>query len=296
VTAFPADAESNLFESPYPEYFQALAHCAYPGDVRRIREAHSGWSEPREYPPLYDVQCGWDAPKTGKAFKILWLKCEGESVRAWRRRRAQDWTMLDPYERIDPNEFRMRREEAERRMRLPPRQRIPMVEGYQLVGEPPLGEAVGPQIPERDSFLILRANEAFLQVIVVSHEDVSKICASAAPLPPAKSPAELGREGGKENAERIAALADIPSAAEAGRKGGWRKQALQREEKPLWHFDLVRIANAARKDDPSIFNKDIIEKVKSECDRRGIPHPEPRQMLSVLSDFITKGNIPRRKK
>jgi general stress protein YciG len=181
-------------------------------------------------------------------------------------------------------------------MRLPPRQRIPMVEGYQLVGEPPLGEAVGPQIPERDSFLILRANEAFLQVIVVSHEDVSKICASAAPLPPAKSPAELGREGGKENAERIAALADIPSAAEAGRKGGWRKQALQREEKPLWHFDLVRIANAARKDDPSIFNKDIIEKVKSECDRRGIPHPEPRQMLSVLSDFITKGNIPRRKK
>jgi hypothetical protein len=121
VTAFPADAESNLFEGPYPEFFQALAHCAYPGDVRRIREAHSGWSEPREYPPLYDVQRGWDAPKTGKAFKILWLKCEDGSVRAWRRRRAQDWTMRDPYERIDPNEFRTRREEAERRMRLPPR-------------------------------------------------------------------------------------------------------------------------------------------------------------------------------
>lgn len=140
MTAFPADAEFNLFEGPYPEFFQALAHFAYPGDVRRIREAHSGWSEPREYPPLYDVQCGWDAPKTGKAFKILWLKCEDGSVRAWRRRRVQDWTMRDPYERIDPNEFRTRREEAERRMRLPPRQRIPAVEGYQFVGEPPLGE------------------------------------------------------------------------------------------------------------------------------------------------------------
>ena len=147
MTAFPADAESNLFEGPYPEFFRALAHFAYPGDVRRIREAHSGWSEPREYPPLYDVQCGWDAPKTGKAFKILWLKCEAGSVRAWRRRRAQDWTMLDPCERIDPNKFRTHREEAERRMRLPPRQRIPVVEGYQLVGELPLGEGVDPQNP-----------------------------------------------------------------------------------------------------------------------------------------------------
>ena len=115
-------------------------------------------------------------------------------------------------------------------------------------------------------------------------------------VPPAKSPAELGREGRKENAEQIAALADIPSVAEAGRKGGRRKQALQREENPLWRSDLVRIANAARKADPSIFNKDIIERVKSECDRRVIPHPEPRQMGSVLSDFITKGIIPPRKK
>lgn len=192
MTAFPADAESNLFEGPYPEFFQALAHCAYPGDVRRIREAHSGWSEPREYPPLYDVQRGWDAPKTGKAFKILWLKCEDGSVRAWRRRRAQDWTMRDPYERIDPNEFRTRREEAERRMRLPPRQRIPVVEGYQFVGEPPLGERVDPQIPERDSFLILRANEAFLPVVVVSRDDILKrapaALAAGAPLDASAKP------------------------------------------------------------------------------------------------------------
>ena len=59
-------------------------------------------------------------------------------------------------------------------MRLPPRQRIPVVEGYQLVGEPPLGEGVDPQIPERDFFLILRANEAFLPVVVVSRDDVLK--------------------------------------------------------------------------------------------------------------------------
>jgi hypothetical protein len=43
VTAFPADAESNLFEGRYPEFFQALAHFAYPGDVIRIREARSEW-------------------------------------------------------------------------------------------------------------------------------------------------------------------------------------------------------------------------------------------------------------
>jgi hypothetical protein len=39
---------------PYPEFFQALAHVAYPDEPRRALEANSGWCAPREYPPLYD--------------------------------------------------------------------------------------------------------------------------------------------------------------------------------------------------------------------------------------------------
>jgi hypothetical protein len=54
-----------------------------------------------------------------------------------------------------------------------------LVEGYQLVGERPLGEGVDPQIPERDSFLILGANESFLQVMVVSRDDILKHAPSA---------------------------------------------------------------------------------------------------------------------
>jgi hypothetical protein len=295
VTASQADAQPNPFEDPYPEFFQVLAHLAYPGDVRRIREAHSEWSRPREYPPLYAEQ-GWDAPKTGEAFKALWLKHEDGIIRAWRRRGPHDWTELERFKPIDPGDFRGYREEAERRMRLLPRQRIPMVEGFQLVGEPPLGEGIDPHIPEREFFLVLLANESFLHNVVDSRDDVMKLTASSAPVAVVVSQAERARKSGKENAERIAARAEIPSAAEAGRKGGREAQARQREEKPPWHATLVRIGNEARKVDPAIFNKDIIKQVKSECDRRQISHPEPRQMGSVLSGFITKGTIPPRKK
>jgi hypothetical protein len=264
VTAFPADAESNLFEGPYPEFFQALAHFAYPGDVRHIREAHSGWSEPREYPPLYDVQRGWDAPKTGKAFKILWLKCEDGSVRAWRRRRAQDWTMRDPYERIDPNEFRTRREEAERRMRLPPRQRIPMVEGYQLVGKPPLGEGVDPQIPERDSFLILRANEAFLQVVVVSRDDVLK---------------------------RASALAGaVPSAIELGRRGGKRSGEVRRENRP-WVPHAEELAFAI---DPNLSDEDIALAISDRWKLGDVNCPGHRTLVRFVTELRAGGRLPAR--
>ena len=265
MTAFPADAEFNLFEGPYPEFFGALAHFAYPGDVRRIREAHSGWSEPREYPPLYDVQCGWDAPKTGKAFKILWLKCEDGSVRAWRRRRVQDWTMRDPYERIDPNEFRTRREEAERRMRLPPRQRIPVVEGYQFVGEPPLGEGVDPQIPERDSFLILRANEAFLRDVVVSRDDVLK---------------------------RASALAGaVPSATESGRRGGKKSGEVRRESR-RWVPHAEEIAFGV---DPNLSNEDIALAISDRWKRADVDCPRHRSLMRFVAQLRAGGRLSPRK-
>jgi hypothetical protein len=265
VTAFPADAESNLFKGPYPEFFQALAHFAYPGDVRRIREAHSGWSEPREYSPLYDVQFGFDAPKTGKAFKILWLKCEDGSVRAWRRRRAQDWTMLDPYERIDSNEFRTRREEAERRMRLPPRQRIPMVEGYQLVGERPLGEGVDPQIPERDSFLILGANEAFLTVVVVSRDDVLKRASTAL-------------------------AGAVPSVTELGRRGGKRSGEVRRKSR-RWVPHAEEIALTI---DPNLSNEDIANAITDRWKRADVNYPGDRTLVRFVAQLRAAGTLPPR--
>jgi hypothetical protein len=175
-----ADPQPTLSENPYPEFFQAVVGLAYPGDLRRIREAHSGWSGPREYPLLYSDH-GFADPKIGQSFKTLWLKCEekDEGVRAWRRRGPHDWAMSEPFERIDPDEFGRRREEAERRMRLPPRQRVPMPDYYLLVGEPPLGERVDPHIPERDFFLVLLANQDFLRDVVVSRDDVQ-----AAPILP----------------------------------------------------------------------------------------------------------------
>ena len=264
MTAFPADAESNLFEGPYPEFFQALTHFVYLGDVRRIREARSEWSEPREYPPLYDVQFGWDAPETGKAFKILWLKCEDGSVRAWRRRRAQDWTMLDPFERIDPNKFRTRREEAERRMRLPPRQRIPVVEGYQFVGEPPLGEGLDPQIPERDSFLILRANEAFLRDVVVSRDDILK---------------------------RASALAGaVPSVTELGRRGGKRSGEVRRKSR-RWVPHAEEIALTI---DPNLSNEDIANAITDRWKRADVNYPGDRTLVRFVAQLRAAGTLPPR--
>jgi hypothetical protein len=98
-----ADPQPTPSENPYPEFFQAVVGLAYSGDLRRIREAHSEWSGPREYPPLYSRH-GFADPKIGKSFKTLWLTCEEkeEGVRAWRRRGPHDWTMLEPFERIDP--------------------------------------------------------------------------------------------------------------------------------------------------------------------------------------------------
>jgi hypothetical protein len=189
VTAFPADAESNLFEGPYPEFFQALAHFAYPGDVRRIREAHSEWRtrNPCEYQPLYDKR-GWDAPRTGEAFKALWLKLEEGVVRSWRRMGKDG-----PYETIDPSEWRRRREDALAAVKaaeatgatdvtnvkilsFAPNPVIPSLELRQTrphtgTGDP-LGDLVDRRIPERDFFIILVLNVAFLRDVVVSRDDL----------------------------------------------------------------------------------------------------------------------------
>jgi hypothetical protein len=181
VTAFPADAESNLFEGPYPEFFQALAHFAYPGEVRRIREAHSEWSarNPCEYPPLCDER-GWDAPGTGEVFKALWLKLEEGAVRSWLRM-GKDGR----YETINPSEWRRRRKNAMRQIRVPrplPRPGSIVVS----IGDPLLGDAVDPRIPERDFFIVLLVNEVFLRDVVVSRDDIRKRApaALAAGAPP----------------------------------------------------------------------------------------------------------------
>jgi hypothetical protein len=174
MTAFPADAKSNLFEDPYPEFFQALAHFAYPGDVRRIREAYSEWSarNPCEYPPLCDER-GWDAPRTGEAFKALWLKVEEGAVRSWLRM-GKDGR----YETINPAEWRRRRENAMRQIRPPQPSTGP---GFIVVatGPPLLGDVVDRRIPERDSFIVLLMNEAFLRDVVVSRDDALKLASAA---------------------------------------------------------------------------------------------------------------------
>ncbi|HZZ21486.1 MAG TPA: hypothetical protein VFE60_02425 [Roseiarcus sp.] len=167
MTAFPADAESNLFEGPHPEFFQALAHFAYPGDVRRIREARSEWRahNPCEYPPLFDER-GWDAPRTGEAFKALWLKLEEGDVRSWRRMGKDG-----PYEMINPSEWRRGRENAMRQI-LPPQS--PPPPGSIVVSTGPLlvGDLFDRRIPEFDFFIVLLVNETFLRDVVVSRDDL----------------------------------------------------------------------------------------------------------------------------
>ena len=70
MTAFPADAEL-IYSRALIRNFSRLSPTSHipatsDASVRRTADGAN-----REYPPLYDVQCGWDAPKTGKAFKIL---------------------------------------------------------------------------------------------------------------------------------------------------------------------------------------------------------------------------------
>jgi hypothetical protein len=67
--------------------------------------------------------------------------------------------MLNPYEAIDPIEWRRRHDEAIRRMSLPPRKRIPIADAYLLDGEEPLGEGVDLDIPERFLPHLLRQRE-----------------------------------------------------------------------------------------------------------------------------------------
>ena len=179
MTAFPADAEFNLFEGPYPEFFQALAHFAYPGDVRRIREAHSEWRarNPCEYPPLYDER-GWDAPRTGEAFKALWLKLEEGAVRSWLRM-GKDGR----YEAIKPSEWRGLREIAKRQVRPP---QSPLSSGSTpprgiavFVGPPLVGDHFDRRIPEFDFFIVLLVSETFLRDVVVSRDDIRKRASTA---------------------------------------------------------------------------------------------------------------------
>jgi hypothetical protein len=186
VTAFPADAESNLFEGPYPEFFQALAHFAYPGDFRRIREARSEWSgrNPCEYPPLFD-QRGWNAPRTGEAFKALWLKHEEGAIRSWWRIRKDG-----PHEPINPSEWRRVREIAMQQIR-PPQPPLPpgstRPPGIAVFAGPPLvGDLFDRRIPEFDFFIILVVSETFLRDVVVSRDDIMKHApaALAAGAPP----------------------------------------------------------------------------------------------------------------
>ena len=195
MTAFPADAESNLFEGPYPEFSQALAHFAYPGDVRRIRELRSEWRahNPCEYPPLFDER-GWDAPRTGEAFKALWLKLEEGDVRSWRRMGKGG-----PYEAINPTEWRRGREYAMRQIRPP---QPPPGPGFIVVatGPPLVGDVVDRRIPERDFFVVLLVNETFLRDVVVSRDDVLKR-ASTALAGAVASATESGRRGGKKSGE-----------------------------------------------------------------------------------------------
>ena len=181
MTAFPADAESNLFEGPYPEFFQALAHFAYPGDVRRIREARSEWRahNPCEYPPLFD-ECGWDAPRTGEAFKALWLKLEEGAVHSWLRMGKDG-----PYEAINPSDWRRGRENAMRQIRPPqPRPRADLL--VVSTGPPLVGDLFDRRIPEFDFFIVLLVNETFLRDVVVSRDDIPKRApaALAAGAPP----------------------------------------------------------------------------------------------------------------
>ena len=179
MTAFPADAEFNLFEGPYPEFFQALAHFAYPGDVRRIREAHSEWRarNPCEYPPLFDER-GWDAPRTGEAFKALWLKLEEGAVRSWLtngKRRA-------PMKRsIRPNGAAYVRTRSGKSGRLSPRSRLDLApRGIAVfVGPPLVGDHFDRQIPEFDFFIVLLVSEAFLRDVVVSRDDILKRASTA---------------------------------------------------------------------------------------------------------------------
>ena len=173
--------------------------------------------------------------------------------------------MLDPYERIDPNEFRTRREEAERRMRLPPRQRIPVVEGYQLVGEPPLGEGVDPQIPERDSFLILGANEAFLTVVVVSRDDVLKRASTAL-------------------------AGAVPSATELGRRGGKKSGEVRRKSRP-WVPHAEEIALTV---DSNLSNGAIALAISDRWKRADVNYPGDRTLAGFVAQLRTARTLPPR--
>jgi hypothetical protein len=120
------------FEGPYPEFFQALAHLVYPGDAGRIREAHSQWRAHNrcEHPPLFSAR-GWDAPRTGEAFKALWLRLEEGVIRSWRRMGVDM-----PYEAITPITW-VRWPKAVIRQIRPPQPAPPSKPGFIVVAAGP---------------------------------------------------------------------------------------------------------------------------------------------------------------
>jgi hypothetical protein len=205
---------SNPFEDDYPQFFQAVAYYGDPRDIRRIREAHSEWSKPRER-PLY-TKHGWDTPVVGEACRALISDLENGVVRAWCRLGKNE-----PYELINPVEWRELRERA------PPLANILRVlaqaprraaGAYPLVSIPVIkigpskgtgarllfsvaGE-IGP-VPERDAFIFVVAHEDYLLSVVVSRDDVLK--ARPAPPPP-------------EHDELVAAYKNAPAAGAENRE------------------------------------------------------------------------------
>ena len=275
---------------PYPEFFEAIVFLAYPDDAKRLREAHSAWSGPRDYPPVVS-ELGW-TPEIGKGAKTMWLKCGSGEIPAQFRRGPLDWTMLEPFQPIDPGEFRRRLEEAERRARLPSRRRIPIPEGYLLDGEPPLGDRVDPRLPERDVFLACLAYLTFLQSVVVSR-DALMILRSACAVPEGEATPEAA-EVASEAAP--ASFGAAISLSEAGRRGGVANQEARREDLTPWRSILLRVAQKKREADPSVLGKTIVAETTRECDREGVAHPKPRQMTAVLSDLVTTGQVPAKQK
>jgi hypothetical protein len=149
-------------------------------------------------------------------------------------------------------------------MRLALRQRIPVVEGYQFVGEPPLGEGVDPQIPERDSFLILRANEAFLRDVVVSRDDILK---------------------------RASALAGaVPSATESGRRGGKKSGEVRRKSR-RWVPHAEEIALTI---DPNLSNEDIANAITDRWKRADVNYPGDRTLVRFVAQLRAAGTLPPR--
>jgi hypothetical protein len=170
---------SDSFEDDYPQFLQALTHYAYPGDVRRFREAHSEWRAPREHPPLYtkDVwrpEYGFDIV-VGEACRALISDLEEEVVRGWWRSNKDE-----PYgEAIKPVRWRRMREAAPCEAALPPKRAT----GSVFEDPAPLNKKIGP-IPERDALIFLIVHETFLADLVVSSHDLLK----AGPAPRARQP------------------------------------------------------------------------------------------------------------